>query len=50
MAHHTFVGLPEDFIQRRSAHPMRSLDGMKDLEVKQHLLMDREMSLKESFN
>jgi hypothetical protein len=37
LAHRTFVGLPLAFIQTEAAHSF--IDGVRDREVKQHLLM-----------
>jgi hypothetical protein len=42
------AGLPVDFIQREAAHEF--IDGMRDWEVKQHLLMGGDRSLNEALN
>jgi hypothetical protein len=46
LAHRTLVGQPLDFIQREAAHTF--VDGVRDREVKQHLLMDSDRSLNEA--
>jgi hypothetical protein len=43
LAHLALVGFPEDCVQRMAAYAF--VDGVMDLEVKHHLLMDREISL-----
>jgi hypothetical protein len=43
MAHLAIIGLLEDFIQREAAHAI--INGVKDWEVKQQLLVSSERSL-----
>jgi hypothetical protein len=48
LAHWAPVGLPQDFIQREAACSF--VDGVKDWDVKQHLLSGGERSLNEALN
>jgi hypothetical protein len=43
-----FFGFPEDFIQKKAACTF--IDGLKDQDMKQHLLMGGERSLSEALN
>jgi hypothetical protein len=46
LAHQALVGLHVDFIQRETAHAF--VDGLRDRELKYHLLMGDDRSLKEA--
>jgi hypothetical protein len=48
LAHRALVGLSFAFIQRETAHAF--IDGVRDREVKQHLLMRRDRNLNEALN
>jgi len=43
LAHRAFVGLPVTFIQTEAAHSF--IDGLRDREVKQHLLLGWDRTL-----
>jgi hypothetical protein len=47
LAHQALVRLPEDFIQRQV---YTSVNGLKDWDMKQHLLMGSERSFNEALN
>jgi hypothetical protein len=48
LAHRALVGLPVGYIHTAAAHA--SIDGVRDLEVKQHLLMGGDRTLNEALN
>jgi len=48
LAHRAFVGLPVNFIQTEAAHSF--IDGLRDREVKQHLLLGGDRTLNEALN
>jgi hypothetical protein len=48
LAHRALVGLPLAFIQTEAAHVF--IDGVRDRELKQHLLMGRERNLIEALS
>jgi hypothetical protein len=48
LGHWTYVRFSENFIQMEAANSF--VDGVKDLEVKQHFLMGSEKSLNEALN
>jgi hypothetical protein len=48
LAHRALVGLPEGHIQTEAAHAF--IDGIRDREVKQHLLMGGDRTLNEALN
>jgi hypothetical protein len=48
LAHRALVGLHMDFMQRKAANAF--VDGVRDLEVKQHFLMGGDRSLNEAVN
>jgi hypothetical protein len=48
LAHRALVGLPEGHIQTEAAHAI--IDGIRDREVKQHLLMGGDRTLNEALN
>jgi hypothetical protein len=48
LAHRALVGLPVGYIQMEAAHAC--IDGVRDREVKQHLLMGGDRTLNEAFN
>jgi hypothetical protein len=48
LVHRAFVGLPVAFIQAEAAHSF--IDGVRDREVKQHLLMGGDRTLNEALN
>jgi hypothetical protein len=48
VAHRALVGLPVEFIQREAAHTF--VDGVRERQEKQHLLMGGDRSLNEALN
>jgi hypothetical protein len=48
LAHQVLVGLPIGYIQTEAAHAF--IDGVRDREVKQHLLMGSDRTLNEALN
>jgi hypothetical protein len=48
LVHRSFVGLPEAHIQTEAAHAF--IDGIRDREVKQYLLMGGDRTLNEALN
>jgi hypothetical protein len=46
LAHRAFVGLPIDFIRKEAARAF--IDGLRDGEIKRHLLMGCDMALREA--
>jgi hypothetical protein len=48
LAHRALVGLPADHIQTEAAHAF--IDGIRDREVKQHLLLGGACTLNEALN